>query len=266
MPVLPPNPEKPSPGVNPGGSGNSGYSAGNLIASALRLIGILEAGEQVPPQDGADALIALNHMIDAWNSEGLTVYGINRQTFNFTPGKDAYTLGPGGDWDTVRPSQIERMGLLSLSNPLQPVEYEIEMLSYDQWANIQVKNIQGTLPYHCWDDGSYPLRRITFYFIPASTNQVAIYGWQPLVLFNTLADSVIFPPGYGEAMRYQLAARLAPEWGVELSPAVAEIAIISLARIQRLNARPILLEPDAAVKLVTADGLYVSRDKFIAGY
>ena len=49
-------------------------------------------------------------------------------------------------------------------------------------------------------------------------------------------QAVAAPPGYLDAVRYQLAIRLAMEWNQELKPGVAELASEALAKIQRRNA------------------------------
>jgi hypothetical protein len=51
------------------------------------------------------------------------------------------------------------------------------------------------------------------------------------------ADTTAFvaPPGYLDAVRYNLALRLSIEWNKPLKPLVAAMAIESLAIIQRLN-------------------------------
>lgn len=267
MPVLPPNPNQATPGVNPGGTANSNYSSGDLVTSALRMINYTASGEQPKAAEAADALVVLNHMLDAWNAEGLNIYSVNRLVFSFSAGKDAYTLGPGGDWDTIRPSQIDHMSLLSLANASQPVEYPIRMLSDEQWADIQVKNVQGELPFNVWDNGNYPLRTLTFYFIPNINYQVVIYGWQPLLLFNNLTNLVSLPPGYAEALRYNLAVRLAAEFpGSELRPETAAMAESSLARIKIANIQPIESRCDPAVTPQAKNSLYSSYSRFVSGY
>ena len=49
------------------------------------------------------------------------------------------------------------------------------------------------------------------------------------------SDTVSVPPGYADAIRYNLAVKLAPEWGRTITPEVAEMARTSKAAIQRLN-------------------------------
>jgi len=54
---------------------------------------------------------------------------------------------------------------------------------------------------------------------------------QPVSLSTTL----VFPPGYMRAFRYNLACELAPEFGVEPSPQVKRIAMASKRNLKRTN-------------------------------
>jgi hypothetical protein len=82
---------------------------------------------------------------------------------------------------------------------------------------------------------SYPLGRIFMYPVP-SGGQLHITTWTPLTSFAA-SDDVALPPGYQEAITYQLAARLAPEYGVQVPPAVAMLAKAAKADIKRVNFR-----------------------------
>ena len=50
------------------------YTAGDQINRALRLLGVLAEGETPSASESQDALMALNQMIDSWNTERLSVF------------------------------------------------------------------------------------------------------------------------------------------------------------------------------------------------
>ena len=56
-------------------------SAGDQINGALRLIGMLAEAETPSAATSADALSALNQMIDSWNTERLSVFTTQDQVF-----------------------------------------------------------------------------------------------------------------------------------------------------------------------------------------
>lgn len=229
-------------------------SALDLISSSLRLINVLAAGESIDIASANDALMVFNQMIDAWNADRLTIYAVESNDFPFTLGQQTYTLGSGGDFDMTRPARITGMSAILLNNPTNPVEVPITMYSWSEWQNkIPVKVVDSSFPQVCYDDGQFPLRNLNFWPIPTlQQNSVRIYSWQPLVLAPSLQTSVVVPPGYAEAFRYNLAIRLAPEFQQQLQPIVQSIAVESLARIKTMNAPDLGLRSD----LLATDGGY----------
>jgi hypothetical protein len=232
-----------------------------LINSALRLIGVLASGETADINSANDALVVLNQMLDSWNAERLTIFTTASQDFALTLGKQAYTLGSGGDFDTTRPARIDSMSAILLNNPANPIEEPMDMLSVEEWqTRFPVKNVNGSFPTACYDDGGFPLRTLSFYPIPINQAvSIRIYAWQPLTLASSLQAVLNFPPGYAEAFRYNLAVRLAPEFQAALRPEVAQIAIQSKATLKTMNAPDLSIQSDL---LSPADGYNYAADMF----
>lgn len=219
----------------------------NLISSSLRLIGVLASGETASGAEAADGLDILNDMIDSWNTERLMVFTIQRQVFSLTSGVQDYTMGTGGDFNVDRPARIERAGIISLTNPSQPLELPIDYLTDAQWQNIPVKNIQSALSTKVWDDQNFPLRGLHYWPIPNTAIDATLYTWTALTQFADLVTDYTFPPGYAKALRYNLALDLAPEYGREVPASVAAQAVLSKAAIQSLNHPTLDLRCDPAV-------------------
>jgi hypothetical protein len=212
----------------------------DLISSAARLAGILASGEALQGNESSDCLLILQQMIDEWQTDRLKIFTENINTFPFTLGQQTYTLGTGGNFNMARPAKIHRMGCQILSNPTQPSEVPITLLDVDGWANVRVKNITGSYPLFCYPDYSFvgnpALMTLYFWVIPGLTSNVVIYSWQPLTTFPDLATTdLIFPPGYAQALRYNLAVLLSPEFDTQLKPEVAAIAAASLAALKDIN-------------------------------
>jgi hypothetical protein len=108
---------------------------------------------------------------------------------------------------------------------------------------VPVKVVDGSFPLICYDDGGFPLRNLSFWPIPTQQNSVRIYSWQALPA-QTLLAQVSFPPGYAEAIRYNLAARLGAEFNAPASAVVVQLAIQGLARIKTMNAPDLELQSD----------------------
>ena len=218
----------------------------DLISSSLRLIKAIAAGEPTPIDMANDALFVLNDMIDAWNAQRNAIFTTRSQDFPFVLNQQAYTMGPGGDFDTARPARIDGMSSILMYNPANPVEVPISMFSVDEWQNqVPVKQVSGSFPLICYDTGDFPLRTLNFWPIPTEQpgNLARIYSWQALAA-QTLATKIAFPPGYSEALRYNLAVRLGPEFDQDVPASVAAVAVQSLATVKSMNAPDLNLRSD----------------------
>lgn len=227
-------------------------NAFNIIARALRTINAIDPGETPTAAESQDALTALNAMIDTWQAERLMIFTVNRVLLgSLTVGQQAYTLGPGGYFDMPRPAQIERYGIISLTNPSQPLELPLnddgQNLTTDEWANIPVKNVQTSLPLYVWDDEGYPLRTLNFWCIPNANVQVTIYPWQLLNSFPDPTTDESFPPGYEECIVYNLAMRLTMEFGGNVPPLLPSMATTAKAIVKSKNIPDMVMGMDPAV-------------------
>jgi len=217
----------------------------DLITSSLRLINVLASGEPCPIDMANDSLMVLNDMIDSWNAQRLAIYTTRSDDFPLVSGKQSYTLGIDGDFNMTRPPQIDGMSAILLYNPSNPVEVPITMFAVDQWQNqLPVKSVAGSFPLICYDTGDFPLRTLNFWPIPTvSTNKVRIYSWQQLAA-QSLSVAVSFPPGYRQAIRYNLAVLLAAEYASPLADVVSTVAAKSLGAIKSMNMPDLTMNSD----------------------
>lgn len=243
MPILPPVVAPPTPGTS--------LSALDIIKSALRLIGVLSSGANPTADEANDALMILNQMMDEWSLERLMTYSIQRQEFTLVASQRDYTLGSGGDFDVVRPSELENITLVSYSNAVQPLEIPLEQITEARWQDLQLKTLTGTMPIAVYQDKGFPFRTISFYPTPTvSYLKTAIYWWKALGLFPDLNSKFSFPPGYFKALRYNLAVDLWAEWSdspAPIDPLVTQQAISTKASIKTRNVTVELLKCDRAL-------------------
>jgi hypothetical protein len=221
-------------------------TAFDVITSALRLTGVLADGETPSIDNANTGLTVFNDMLDAWNAERQAIFTTRSDDFPLVLNEQAYTLGTGGDFNMARPARIDAMSAILLTNPANPVEVPMVIWTTEEWQNVPVKAVNGSFPLGCYDDGDFPLRRLNFWPIPTDqSNKVRIYSWQALGA-QTLTSVVSFPPGYAEAFRYNLAARLGAEFNAPPSSVVIALAQQGLARIKTMNAPDLLLRSDLA--------------------
>lgn len=226
----------------------------SLITAAMRLIDTVASGELPTNDEASDALMAFQWMVDSWNADSLSIFTMSASDYPLALNQQKYTLGPGGDFNTTRPAKIVGMSAILLYNPTNPVEVPIDLYTMTEWqTQIPVKNVPGTFPQVCYDDGNMPLRTLNFWPIPNQQPvNVRIYAWQSLVWPATLQTILNFPPGYARAFIFNLAVELAPQFGAQISPAVMKTAVDSLAMVKTLNAPDMNLISD----LMTSPGGY----------
>lgn len=238
--------------------------ANDIISSAARLAGILASGETLQGNEPSDCLLILQQMIDEWQADGLKIFTTRIDTFPFVLGTQAYTLGTGGNFNIPRPAKIHRMGVQILSNPTQPSEVPITLLDDDGWANVRVKNIGGSYPLFCYDDGAFPLRTLSFWVIPGLACNLVLYSWQPLATFPDInTTDVTFPPAYAQALKYNLAICLSAEFKTQLDPVVMGIAASSLAALKEINLPQPILRCDPGLSGTGASMYDWRSDTFI---
>ena len=204
-------------------------TAKKIITRSLRLIGVLAAGETATAEDLTDSLEALNDMLDGWRADSMMVYALRDESVSMT-GAQSYTAGAGGDLNTDRPVRIESAYLRT-----NGTDYPLRLAAASQWNRLSDKSVAGDVPDWLYYETSHPLGRLWLYPYPAS-GVLHVSTWVPLGSFAA-DDDVDLPPGYREMLGYQLAMRLAPEYGKSASAEVVAMAAASKDRIGNINFR-----------------------------
>lgn len=203
----------------------------DLVTTAMQNLGVIAIDETPSASEAAQGLNALNSMLDIWSTESLMVYTVQPEVFPLTAGKIDYTMGVGGDFNTVRPVQIEEV---KIRNP-QGHDYPTKMLTDNEYASLYIKTLQGSYPFYVYDDGNYPLK--TLYFYPASMAgySAVIWSWKQLTQFTGLTTVLAFPPGYKALIETNLPIWLAPKYGKGISKEIDALAQYTKGQIMRKN-------------------------------
>lgn len=208
----------------------------NIIKGSLRLINAVQPTEEPEAEEYSDALIIFNDMLDSWDAEQLALPYTASTAYATVAGQKVYSIGPGGNWDGLRPVRIVnaifRVGSLDLP---------MNILSYDQYAGIPVKDTPSSQSLALYYEAQYPLGYITLYPVPTTVAQVVLSYWAQFSSVTLDTDVDTLPPGYRLAMRYCLALLLAPEYGKTPSEEVKDGARELKGKIKSAN----LQSPDA---------------------
>ena len=227
------------------------YTAGEQINRALRLLGVLAEGETPSAAMSQDSLMALNQMIDSWNTERLSVFVTQDQVFTWPASLLSRTLGPTGDFIGLRPVLVDDATYFKAPNG---VSYGIKFINQQQYNGIAVKTVTSTYPQVCWVNMGFPDITLTVYPRPTQDLEWHIVSVEKLNEPADLTTVLYYPPGYLRAFTYALAMEIAPEFGIEPSPQVQRIAMTSKRDLKRIN------NPDDVMALPYA--LVANRQRF----
>lgn len=226
-------------------------TAEDMIVTALNKLRIYAPGEQILNADKARGLAALNTMLDSWSNESLSCYAYLTQSHALTPGKQTYTIGPGGDFNMTRPLRIiESPGSVYITDN-NGNRYGVRLVvGVPQWgilgnvSNIVTSNFPDTLYY----DSQFPLGVMNFFPYPSSSYVATWLSYLQLTDFSALSGAVSLPPGYQKAIEDNLSIELEPFFPqAQLTQAIIAQAGVSKANIKRTNARQMIAYYDAAI-------------------
>ncbi len=222
-----------------------------LIKTALQDIGAVAKSELPTSDEMTDGLLKLNFMIDAWSVRSLMVLGTILEGFPLVAGKYAYTIGPGGDFDTTRPSAVTDAFIRDGRSTDTPVG----ILTLDEYAGLGDKAISAGRPQGLrFDPGATqavtPLGTIYLYPAPDASTPYTLYAGEQKALteFTNLTDAVTFQPAYYEALEYNLAVRLWPQYHSGSQPVENDLKVLSaegLRTIETMNARSVTARCEA---------------------
>lgn len=185
-------------------------------------------------------------MMGAWSNSRLLIYQENVYTFALSAGQATRTVGTTGQWVTTsRPMRVERINLVYTQG--DDVEVPMQIYTYDQWAAIPVKTIQGP-PVVMWPNYTVPDITLNFYMVPDQAYNVTLYLTQALAAPATLSTSLVVPPGYEDAIVNNLAVKCAPAFDRPVPKDVKDDARKGLADLMRQNTQPLYIATDGGNK------------------
>jgi hypothetical protein len=194
--------------------------------------------------DIATCQIALNNLLDEMNSAGISVYSTAPVLFVLSTGQASYSVGPGGNINIPRPVKVESWNIRTSSGQAiggKPVDaLEFAMLAADrsaQGARVKALNY----------DAAFPLASVHLYPIP-NGGTLELWVWSQLAPITNFASALNYPPGYLQAIVYNLAMAIGPKFERPVDPGIKIIADGALAALGATNAsqHPTPAAPPAA--------------------
>lgn len=195
------------------------------------------------PTDTQDtqALTALNNMLGTWSVDFIVPY-VTRENFALTVGKAEYTVGSGGDFDTVRPFSIANCHLRDSAE----YSYRIKVRSADDYNRVDLKTLEGR-PKFLYYIPEYTLAKIIFDMEMDEAYTAYFEFWKHLTELAALGTTVSLPNEFKEGVIYNLAIRLAENESIQLPQTVyltADSSYNLISRVQSMNRPPPLARFD----------------------
>lgn len=189
-----------------------------IISSALRKLTVLAKGQTADADDLSNGTEALNAVLARMMvKHGMPLWARKEYTFNLTSNTNTYRIGVSQTINTPFPLKIHQAILVDTTSDSQ-IEMNVESLyNYHRLGNLestgQPINLYYT-PYVNYGD-------IVVWPTPdssAATNKdVKIIYQRPFEDFVSATDTPDFPKEWHQAIIYDLAVALAPEYGVPLN-------------------------------------------------
>lgn len=186
-----------------------------IIAGALRMLGVVAQGEAPTAIQITEAAEALNLMVKAFEADGMALWGITEYAVPLTNGVASYQIGVGKTINTPKPLKvIQAYNRDSISK----VDIPMRIITRQEYNTLGNKTSSGN-PIQCWYTPKLDHGVLTLFPVPntttATNNQVYIVYQRSFEDFTASGDNPDFPQEWLECLKYGLAVRLAPEYGLD---------------------------------------------------
>jgi hypothetical protein len=206
-------------------------TAQELIEDAFSELGILVPGMELGTNDLAWGVRKFNRFLQTKSVDALNLHVEVNESFTPTAGQASYTIGTGGDFDTVRPNTIKSAFIRDANDH----DYPLNIRTMADYWRLSEKSTQDR-PTRLYYQREFPLGKIYLYFVPATTEALHIQSYKPLTTYDDVEnDNVVMPAEYENMFIYNLAISLAPRYGRAPTQELIDLADSTLNDIRSDN-------------------------------
>lgn len=182
-----------------------------VIKGALRKLGVLPSGGTPSTAQVNDATDALNALVKAFQADGMPLWKITRQTFTTVAGTDTYTVGPAQTINCPKPLRIIQAQYTVSGGNNTPMNI------YNRYDFNDLP--QGTtftgVPINFYYQPSRTTGTIRLWPNPVDSTTTVTFDYQsPYEDMDAASDDFDFPSEWMQALIFNLAWALAPEYGI----------------------------------------------------
>lgn len=198
------------------GSTNLTTSRDSLITGALRIIGAIAQGETPTVAQVNEASEALNFLVKALEADGMPLWAVKQYNVPLVTGTVSYRIGLSQTIATPKPLKISQAFLHDTSSGIDIPMTQLTRADYNSLGN---KTTTGT-PIQFFYDVQNTYGDLYLFPVPdanAETNKVVTIVYQrPFEDFDVSTDEPDFPQEWFDTIKFMLADRLAPEYGLPI--------------------------------------------------
>jgi len=187
-----------------------------IIAGALRMIGATAQGETPTATQVTEASEALNMLVKAWQADGMPLWGLSEYDMTLVAGQREYNIGVGQTINIPKPLRVIQIWNTNISGN---IDTPMRVLTKQEYNTLGNKQSSG-IPIQGYYNPQRDYGILSLFPVPdtnaASNYHVTIVYQRPFEDFDSASDNPDFPQEWIEALKYGLAVRLAPEYGLPL--------------------------------------------------
>lgn len=208
MPIFQPQPLSGTSGVDTLDAGRD-----LIVRRSLRMVGAYTSTDKPRPEQLQDAIFVLNLMLKAWSIEGF-LWLREFVTVPLVAGQNSYLLGPNSPTPMDRPSHVFNANRKAATGN----ELPMTALTRSDWMAIPNKTNTSAPPVQYYYDNKTGDGVLYVWPTPpaGTTDSLVLDVDRQLDVMIDNLNTFDLPPLALECITYNLAARLAPEYGLAL--------------------------------------------------
>jgi hypothetical protein len=191
-------------------STNFATSRDSLIKGALRIAGALAQGETPTTDQYSEAAEALNMLVKTLQVDGMPLWAIKESSITLTTSTATYEIGLSKTVNIPKPLKVLNGYLHNISTSIDIPMVALTRQEYNLLGN---KTASGS-PVQFWYDPQNTYGVLSVFPVP---DTVKIVYQRPFEDFDASTDEPDFPQEWYETLKFMLADRLAPEYGLSLA-------------------------------------------------
>ena len=208
----------------------------DILQGALRVVGVGQTGETYAASDLAVAYEALKLILQEWSDAGVMVPAVVQEAITLVGTQSSYTVGANAaaDLNTPRPEQIIGAWVRDASN----YDHRVRIIGEAAYRKLMSKSSVGR-PDQLWYNPTAPYGTVYVWQTPSAAESLYISSLKPFALPASQAEDLLatteIPSNYHNALKWNLALEICPEFFREPTPVIITRAMDTYDKIISLN-------------------------------